>query len=86
MDHIQKVSFYPPNGLNSMYFPYLNQPNYLPPAVMAQFEVTPGVAVMFWCKIWTKNIIHDRADLLGSFHFELYLMNNLSYLGIHTLD
>jgi len=76
VDNIISVQFYPENGFPATYFPYENQPNYQPPAVMAQFNVIPGRAIMIWCRIWTTNIIHNLADLQGSYHLELYVTNN----------
>jgi len=78
VDSINKVSFYPETGFSASFFPYLNQPKYVPPAVMAQFDVVPGHVIMIWCKVWSKNIIHDQTDLQGSIHLELYVMNNVN--------
>jgi sodium/potassium-transporting ATPase subunit beta len=70
-DSINGVTFYPEKGFPSVFFPYLTQPGYLPPVVMAQFDLVPGRLVMVWCRVWAKNIKHHRVDLQGSVHFEL---------------
>jgi sodium/potassium-transporting ATPase subunit beta len=77
VDSINKVTFYPENGFSASFYPYFNQPNYVPPAVMAQFDVVPGHVIMISCKVWTKIMIHDQTDLQGQIHIELYVMNNL---------
>jgi sodium/potassium-transporting ATPase subunit beta len=68
---INQVTYYPPKGFPSIFFPYRRQPGYLAPVVMAQFDVVPGRLVMVWCRVWAKNIKHHRVDLQGSVHFEL---------------
>jgi sodium/potassium-transporting ATPase subunit beta len=75
IDNIKNITFYPKYGFSASYFPYENQVNYMPPAVMAEFDIEPGRAVMIWCKIWVANIKHDRGDLQGSVHFEMYITN-----------
>lgn len=70
-DAIKHIHFYPRNGFPVVYYPYLNQPGYLAPVVMAQFDVVRGRVLMFWCKAWAKNIKHHRVDLGGSVRFEL---------------
>jgi len=75
-DNIRSITFTPEYGFPASYFPYENQLNYMPPAVMAQFDVEPGRAIMIWCKIWVANIQHDLTDLQGSIHLELFVMNN----------
>jgi len=75
-DNIRSITFYPSTGIPSYFFPYWNQPNYQPPAVMAQVDLVPGVTVMLWCKFWTQNVQHDYGDLQGSIHVELFLMND----------
>lgn len=76
-DNINQISFYPQYGIDTVYFPYYNQAKYQPPAVMAQFDIKPGVLVMVWCKFWTKNVIFDQTDLQGSVHIELFVQNNV---------
>jgi sodium/potassium-transporting ATPase subunit beta len=72
VDNINKVTFYPSAGFPTYYYPYYNQPSgFLPPVVMAQFDVVPNRTVMILCKIWTTQIKHDQYDLQGSIHFEL---------------
>jgi sodium/potassium-transporting ATPase subunit beta len=77
-DNINSVTFYPPYGIDASFFPYYNQPNYQPPAVMAQFDLVPGVGVMVWCKFWTQNVIFDVTDLQGSVHLELQVSNYIN--------
>lgn len=71
-DNIGTVKIYPPDGLPFSFYPYLNQPGYLAPIAMAQFEnLRPGTVILVWCKAWADNIYHDRADQAGSVRFEL---------------
>ncbi len=37
------------------------------------FLVTAGVLINIECKVWAKNIVHDRQRRLGSVHFELLM-------------
>lgn len=71
LDSIKSISYYPNNGFEYVFFPYFNQKGYLPPVVMAQFDVVPGRLVMIWCRAWAKNIKHHKGDRQGSVHFEL---------------
>lgn len=71
IDNLLSVEFFPPHGFPFYYYPYLMQPNYLPPFVMAKFTVIPGRALMIWCRIWALNMKHDKNDVQGSIHFEL---------------
>lgn len=72
-DSIMNVTFYPPQGVPFYFFPYYNQPNYLPPFVMARFQVQPGRGLMVWCRLWAQNVKHDKTDVQGSIHFELFV-------------
>ena len=36
-------------------------------------SLTAGVLINIECKVWAKNIIHDRQRRLGSVHFELLM-------------
>lgn len=70
-DNTRNITFYPDKGFPAVYYPYLNQPGYLAPVVMAQFDVEPGRLLMFWCRAWARNIKHHRVDLQGSVRFEI---------------
>jgi sodium/potassium-transporting ATPase subunit beta len=70
-DNLLDVTFYPPTGFPFYFYPYLAQPNYMPPFVMAQFNVIHGRAMMIWCRNWAKGIKQDRTDVQGGIHFEL---------------
>jgi sodium/potassium-transporting ATPase subunit beta len=72
IDILGEVTFDPPNGFSSSYFPYLNGVGYRGPLVFAKFDpVKPGVLVQIWCKIWAKNVKHHKNDKGGSVRFEL---------------
>lgn len=72
-DNIQAVTFYPEAGFPAYFYPYYNQDNYTSPLVMAKFKVIPGRVSLILCKLWTRDVIHDKNDLQGSIHFELFV-------------
>jgi len=76
-DNIRNISFYPPTGIPYYYFPYWNQPNYQPPAIMMQVDIVPGTLAMLWCKFWTNTVNFDYTDLQGSIHIELMVLDNV---------
>ncbi|XP_035213513.1 sodium/potassium-transporting ATPase subunit beta-2-like [Stegodyphus dumicola] len=71
-DNIGDVEYYPAQGIEFKYFPFLNQKGYMSPFVFVQFaNINRGVLVNIECRAWAKNIVYDRGDRLGSVHFEL---------------
>jgi len=71
-ENIGPIRYSPSQTIKASYFPYTNQPGYQAPFVMVQFKhPTRGVLINIECKAWARNILHDRADRLGSVHFEL---------------
>lgn len=72
-DNIKSVTFYPSGGFPAYFYPYFNQDGYMSPLVMAQFDVVPGRVSLILCQIWTRDVIHDKNDLQGSVHFELFV-------------
>jgi len=72
-ENMGKVTVYPEEGFRPQHFPYMNQKNYQAPLVFVQFEnLTPGVQVRVWCKVWAKNIYQHKNDKIGGaiFHIE----------------
>lgn len=71
-DNIGEVKYFPSQGINFKYFPFLNQKIYMSPFVFVQFaNINRGVLVNVECRAWADNIKFDRGDRLGSVHFEL---------------
>ncbi|XP_063699441.1 sodium/potassium-transporting ATPase subunit beta [Culicoides brevitarsis] len=72
VENIGSIQYIPRRGFPSYYFPYLNQPDYLPPLIAIYFEnPKQGVLINIECKAWARNIHHDRTERRGSVHFEL---------------
>lgn len=75
-DNIGPIEYYPKQGYDLKYFPYLNQENYLSPLVFVKFlKPTTGVLIQVVCKpVNVENIEQDkhmRGD--GRVHFELLI-------------
>jgi len=74
LENIGPVKYYPRRGFPGYYFPYQNSEGYLSPLVAVHFErPVRGIIINVECKAWAKNIRHDRADRIGSVHFELMI-------------
>lgn len=76
VDNIGEVQYYPKDGFDMKYFPYLNQKNYLSPLVFVKFKKPAlGVLIQVVCQPTNaKNIAQDkhmRGD--GRVHFELLI-------------
>ena len=72
-ENIGPISYFPSQLINRNYFPYTNQPGYLPPFVMVHFtQPTRNVLINVECKAWAKNIHHDN-DREGILNFELMI-------------
>ena len=71
-DAIGQVEYFPSGGFPAVYYPYLNQKDYLAPIVMVKFaKPRDGTLIQVWCKLWAKNIYHHKNDRAGSVKFEL---------------
>ncbi|KAG5680840.1 hypothetical protein PVAND_010321 [Polypedilum vanderplanki] len=74
LENIGPVKYYPRRGFPGYYYPYENSEGYLSPLVAVHFErPVRGIIINVECKAWAKNIKHDRADRIGSVHFELMI-------------
>jgi len=76
VDNLGEVKYYPQDGFDLKYFPYLNQPHYLSPLVFAKFtNPTRGVLIQVVCHpVNAGNIEQEkqqRGD--GRVHFELLI-------------
>lgn len=72
-ENIGPIDYYP-QGIETKYFPFTNQPGYQSPFVMVHFKnPRPGVLIFIECKAWAKNIEHDRAKSRGMVTFQLLI-------------
>ena len=72
-ENIGPVDYYP-QGIETKYFPFTNQPGYQSPFVMVHFKnPRPGVLIFIECKAWVKNIVHDQSKSRGMVSFELLI-------------
>lgn len=70
-ENIGPIEYYP-QGIETKYFPFTNQPGYQSPFVMAHFKnPRPGILIFVECKAWAKNIQHDGSR--GKVNFELLI-------------
>ncbi|KAK8756540.1 sodium/potassium-transporting ATPase subunit beta-like isoform X1 [Amblyomma americanum] len=74
VENMGPLLYFPANRIENYYFPFRNTPGYLSPFVFVQFlKPERGVLINMECKIWAKNVKHDRQDRIGSAHFELMI-------------
>lgn len=72
-ENIGPIDYFP-QGIETKYFPFTNQPGYQSPFVMAHFKnPRPGVLIFIQCKAWAKNIEHDKERSRGMVNFELQI-------------
>lgn len=72
-ENIGPIDYYP-QGIETKYFPFTNQPGYQSPFVMAHFKnPKPGVLIFVECKAWAKNIEIDPTRSRGMARFELLI-------------
>lgn len=72
-ENIGPLDYYP-QGIDTKYFPFTNQPGYQSPFVMVHFKnPKPGVIIFVECKAWAMNINHDRVRSSGQVNFELLI-------------
>lgn len=77
-DNLGPVEYYPKDGFDMKFFPYLNQPNYLSPLVFAKFtNPTPGVLIQVVCKPVNAGNIDQNRFMRGDgrVHFEIMIDN-----------
>jgi len=73
-EHLGPLSYHPPNGIETKYYPFLNQPGYQSPYVMVHFkEPKLNTLIYVECKAWAKNIEQDRSNKKGLTTFELFI-------------
>lgn len=72
-DNTGTVKYHPKDAsISKKFFPFYNQDAYVSPFVFVQFaNINRGVLVNIECRAWADNIRFERADRLGSVHFEL---------------
>lgn len=72
-ENIGPIDYYP-QGIETKYFPFTNQPGYQSPFVMVHLKnPRPGVLMFIECKAWAKNIQHDKKLSRGIVTFELFI-------------
>ena len=73
-EHIGPVEYFPSGGIETKYYPFLNQPGYQSPYVMMHFkEPKLNTLIYIECKAWAKNVEHDRYNRKGMTSFELFI-------------
>lgn len=73
-EHIGPIEYYPSGGLETKYYPFLNQPGYQSPYVMVHFKQPKWDTLIYVeCKAWAKNVEHDRYNRKGMASFELFI-------------
>lgn len=72
-ENVGPIDYYP-QGIETKYFPFTNQPGYQSPFVMAHFkDPRPGVLITIDCKAWARNIEHEPDKSRGMVTFELMI-------------
>lgn len=73
--YLRDITFFPTNGYDKKFFPYLNQVGYRSPIILAKFEdIEKGSTVQVRCMLWAKNIDStDGKEKRGTVHFEFYI-------------
>lgn len=72
-ENIGQLSYIPPSGISSKFFPFKVMETYHQPFAMVKFlGLQVGVLVEVECKAYAMNIEHDRTNRLGMIHFEMY--------------
>ncbi|XP_068903763.1 sodium/potassium-transporting ATPase subunit beta-2-like isoform X2 [Tenebrio molitor] len=75
VEYLGPIKFYPSvQGFPGYYFPFRNSEGYLSPLVAVRFmRPVSGIVINIECRAWAKNIRYNRADRMGSVHFELLI-------------
>lgn len=73
-EHVGEIEYFPPTGIETKYYPFLNQPGYQSPYVMVHFK-NPKLNTLIYieCKAWAENVEQDRASRKGMISFELFI-------------
>jgi sodium/potassium-transporting ATPase subunit beta len=71
-ENLGTVNYFPRPGIAGYYFPYSNQPGYQSPFIFVQLQKPKSnVLINIECRSWSRNIVYDKQDRLGSVHFEI---------------
>jgi len=75
-EHIGKVDYIPPEGIDGRFYPYAVMDNYHQPIAMVKFNSLPkNRLVMVECRAYAKNIEQETESRLGMVTFELLLQD-----------
>ncbi|CAJ0934569.1 unnamed protein product, partial [Mesorhabditis belari] len=75
-EHIGKLSYLPPEGIEGKYYPYSFVENYHQPIAMVRFDTLPrNKLVLVECRAYALNIEHDITSRLGLVHFEVFVQD-----------
>lgn len=75
-EHIGKVNYLPPSGIDGKYYPYVVMANYHQPIAMVKFDTLPrNKLVLIECRAYALNVEHDITSRLGLVHFELLVQD-----------
>jgi len=74
VENAGEIVYYPYQGFSANFFPYLNQPGYVSPAVFMQLKKpNKGVMIAIECRAYAMNIEHDSMERRGLAHFEVMI-------------
>lgn len=73
-EHVGEIEYFPAGGIETKYYPFLNQPGYQSPYVMVHFK-SPKLNTLIYveCKAWAENVEHERYSRKGMTSFELFI-------------
>jgi len=72
VDTVGPITMLPHRGFPAYYFPYVNTPGYRAPIISLEFtKPEPNVVINVECKMWAKNVEHNRSKRFGLIDFEL---------------
>ncbi|RUS70521.1 hypothetical protein EGW08_021721 [Elysia chlorotica] len=72
VENMGDLIIYPKGGFHFKYFPFRNQQGYRSPIAFLRFDgPTPGILLMMTCRVYARNIIHNRVENMGQVSFEL---------------
>ncbi|CAI2313706.1 unnamed protein product [Caenorhabditis sp. 36 PRJEB53466] len=71
-EHLGKINYMPPNGIDGRYYPYVFTKGYQQPIAMVKMETLPrNKLVIVECRAYALNIEHDITSRLGMVYFEV---------------
>ncbi|KAA0193117.1 hypothetical protein HAZT_HAZT000941 [Hyalella azteca] len=71
-EYLGEIKYHPWRGFPTYFFPYRNSLDYRSPVVALEFMgLAPNILINIECKVWAKNIEHDRSNRVGLVHFEI---------------